>query len=230
MRQMLPTGARIATAWDVKDSPKLDFYDMKGRIELLLREPEVFLRVEPAVTHRRIEVHRHHRVHRRGPVVDGAGDGDAQRILGVIIADRQKIRALCDLRRDHADGVALRLRIPEVDQRKAVLSGQGGSDLAFIDESEAAKTRVMKMKVTEGTWERIVFTGFFDPMVWQGSTVANSDPFPSAPKTRGSSRSRSNEKLWSPPRRGSGSLRRGGLRQRANGVAVIQGFDRGCYR
>jgi phenylalanyl-tRNA synthetase beta chain len=32
------TGARIATAWDVKDSPTYDFYDMKGRIELLLRE------------------------------------------------------------------------------------------------------------------------------------------------------------------------------------------------
>ncbi|MBI5963921.1 MAG: phenylalanine--tRNA ligase subunit beta [Chloroflexi bacterium] len=30
------TGARIASAWDVKDSPKFDFYDMKGRIELLL--------------------------------------------------------------------------------------------------------------------------------------------------------------------------------------------------
>lgn len=30
------TGKRIATAWDVKDSPTYDFYDMKGRIELLL--------------------------------------------------------------------------------------------------------------------------------------------------------------------------------------------------
>jgi phenylalanyl-tRNA synthetase beta chain len=30
------TGSRIATAWDVKDSPTFDFYDMKGRIELLL--------------------------------------------------------------------------------------------------------------------------------------------------------------------------------------------------
>jgi phenylalanyl-tRNA synthetase beta chain len=30
------TGARIATAWDVKESPLYDFYDMKGRIELLL--------------------------------------------------------------------------------------------------------------------------------------------------------------------------------------------------
>ncbi len=29
-------GARIATAWDVKDSPAFDFYDLKGRIELLL--------------------------------------------------------------------------------------------------------------------------------------------------------------------------------------------------
>jgi phenylalanyl-tRNA synthetase beta chain len=29
-------GSRIATAWDVKDSPAFDFYDMKGRIELLL--------------------------------------------------------------------------------------------------------------------------------------------------------------------------------------------------
>jgi len=33
---MVMTGARIATAWDVKDSPTYDFYDMKGRIELLL--------------------------------------------------------------------------------------------------------------------------------------------------------------------------------------------------
>ncbi|MFT3894977.1 MAG: phenylalanine--tRNA ligase subunit beta [Anaerolineales bacterium] len=30
------TGARIATAWDVKDSPAQDFFDMKGRLELLL--------------------------------------------------------------------------------------------------------------------------------------------------------------------------------------------------
>ena len=30
------TGARIATAWDVKDSPAQDFFDVKGRIELLL--------------------------------------------------------------------------------------------------------------------------------------------------------------------------------------------------
>jgi phenylalanyl-tRNA synthetase beta chain len=30
------TGARIASAWDVKDAPAFDFYDMKGRIELLL--------------------------------------------------------------------------------------------------------------------------------------------------------------------------------------------------
>src|SRR4029078_8524900 len=29
-------GSRIATSWDVKDSPAFDFYDMKGRIELLL--------------------------------------------------------------------------------------------------------------------------------------------------------------------------------------------------
>jgi phenylalanyl-tRNA synthetase beta chain len=31
------TGSRIPTSWDVKDSPTSDFYDMKGRIELLLR-------------------------------------------------------------------------------------------------------------------------------------------------------------------------------------------------
>jgi phenylalanyl-tRNA synthetase beta chain len=30
------TGLRAATAWDVKDSPALDFYDLKGRLELLL--------------------------------------------------------------------------------------------------------------------------------------------------------------------------------------------------
>ena len=30
------TGLRDATAWDVKDSPQFDFYDLKGRIELLL--------------------------------------------------------------------------------------------------------------------------------------------------------------------------------------------------
>jgi phenylalanyl-tRNA synthetase beta chain len=33
---LVMTGARIATAWDVKDSPAYDFYDMKGRLELLL--------------------------------------------------------------------------------------------------------------------------------------------------------------------------------------------------
>lgn len=30
------TGARLASAWDVKDSPAFDFFDMKGRLELLL--------------------------------------------------------------------------------------------------------------------------------------------------------------------------------------------------
>ncbi|HEX6270485.1 MAG TPA: phenylalanine--tRNA ligase subunit beta [Anaerolineales bacterium] len=30
------TGVRIPAAWDVKDSPTFDFYDLKGRIELLL--------------------------------------------------------------------------------------------------------------------------------------------------------------------------------------------------
>ncbi|HJR81126.1 MAG TPA: phenylalanine--tRNA ligase subunit beta [Anaerolineales bacterium] len=30
------TGSRIPTSWDVKDSPIFDFYDLKGRIELLL--------------------------------------------------------------------------------------------------------------------------------------------------------------------------------------------------
>jgi phenylalanyl-tRNA synthetase beta chain len=33
---MVMTGARIPAAWDVKESPSFDFYDMKGRIELLL--------------------------------------------------------------------------------------------------------------------------------------------------------------------------------------------------
>jgi phenylalanyl-tRNA synthetase beta chain len=33
---LVMTGSREASAWDVKDSPKFDFYDMKGRLELLL--------------------------------------------------------------------------------------------------------------------------------------------------------------------------------------------------
>jgi phenylalanyl-tRNA synthetase beta chain len=33
---LVMTGLRLTTAWDVKDSPSFDFYDMKGRIELLL--------------------------------------------------------------------------------------------------------------------------------------------------------------------------------------------------
>ena len=33
---LVMTGVRIASAWDVKDSPAFDFFDMKGRIELLL--------------------------------------------------------------------------------------------------------------------------------------------------------------------------------------------------
>jgi phenylalanyl-tRNA synthetase beta chain len=33
---MVMSGLRYATAWDVKDSASLDFFDMKGRIELLL--------------------------------------------------------------------------------------------------------------------------------------------------------------------------------------------------
>jgi phenylalanyl-tRNA synthetase beta chain len=33
---LVMSGSRIATAWDVKDSPTFDFYDMKGRVELLL--------------------------------------------------------------------------------------------------------------------------------------------------------------------------------------------------
>ncbi len=30
------TGSRLASAWDVKDAPNFDFFDMKGRLELLL--------------------------------------------------------------------------------------------------------------------------------------------------------------------------------------------------
>src|SRR5688572_4063066 len=33
---MVMTGLRIPTAWDVKDSPVFDFFDLKGRIEQLL--------------------------------------------------------------------------------------------------------------------------------------------------------------------------------------------------
>jgi phenylalanyl-tRNA synthetase beta chain len=33
---LVMTGLRAATAWDAKDSPALDFFDMKGRVELLL--------------------------------------------------------------------------------------------------------------------------------------------------------------------------------------------------
>jgi phenylalanyl-tRNA synthetase beta chain len=33
---LVMNGERIATAWDVEDSPTFDFYDLKGRIELLL--------------------------------------------------------------------------------------------------------------------------------------------------------------------------------------------------
>jgi len=33
---LVMTGSRLATAWDVKDSASFDFYDMKGRVELLL--------------------------------------------------------------------------------------------------------------------------------------------------------------------------------------------------
>ena len=33
---LVMTGSRIATAWDMKDSPAYDFFDMKGRLELLL--------------------------------------------------------------------------------------------------------------------------------------------------------------------------------------------------
>ena len=35
---MVMTGLRNPTSWDVKDSPPYDFFDMKGRIELLLSE------------------------------------------------------------------------------------------------------------------------------------------------------------------------------------------------
>jgi phenylalanyl-tRNA synthetase beta chain len=33
---MVMTGDRIASAWDVKDAPVFDFFDMKGRVELML--------------------------------------------------------------------------------------------------------------------------------------------------------------------------------------------------
>jgi phenylalanyl-tRNA synthetase beta chain len=33
---MVMTGTRIASAWDVKDAPAFDFFDMKGRVELML--------------------------------------------------------------------------------------------------------------------------------------------------------------------------------------------------
>jgi phenylalanyl-tRNA synthetase beta chain len=33
---MVVTGTRIASAWDAKDAPAFDFFDMKGRVELML--------------------------------------------------------------------------------------------------------------------------------------------------------------------------------------------------
>jgi phenylalanyl-tRNA synthetase beta chain len=33
---LVMTGRRLASAWDVKDSPAMDFFDLKGRIELML--------------------------------------------------------------------------------------------------------------------------------------------------------------------------------------------------
>jgi phenylalanyl-tRNA synthetase beta chain len=33
---MVMTGTRLASAWDVKNAPAFDFFDMKGRVELLL--------------------------------------------------------------------------------------------------------------------------------------------------------------------------------------------------
>ena len=52
------TGARIASAWDVKDSPAFDFFDMKGRIELLLaglRFTDIaYAEIDPSATLRAI--------------------------------------------------------------------------------------------------------------------------------------------------------------------------------
>ncbi|NOH01549.1 MAG: hypothetical protein HND47_06060 [Chloroflexi bacterium] len=48
------TGLREATAWDVKDSSKLDFYDLKGRIELMLsglRLPNVSYTASDSYSH-----------------------------------------------------------------------------------------------------------------------------------------------------------------------------------
>jgi len=51
---MVMTGLRSATAWDVKESAPLDFFDMKGRIELLLsglRDANVFYTAADSVSY-----------------------------------------------------------------------------------------------------------------------------------------------------------------------------------
>ena len=51
---LVMTGSRSALAWDVKDSPNVDFFDMKGRLELLLsglRHKDVSCTATDSVNH-----------------------------------------------------------------------------------------------------------------------------------------------------------------------------------
>jgi phenylalanyl-tRNA synthetase beta chain len=107
---MVMTGTRIASAWDMKDSPPFDFFDMKGRIELLLAGLRytdiVYVETDPSV---RLRVNLHPgksaEVKVDGRVVGIFGElhplakekydfGDASRPVIVAEFDLEKLRAL----------------------------------------------------------------------------------------------------------------------------------------
>jgi phenylalanyl-tRNA synthetase beta chain len=105
------TGARIASAWDVKDSPAFDFYDMKGRIGLLLAGLRftdiVYAEIDPSTACNVNYLHpgKSAEVKVNGQVVGAFGElhplakekyefGDASRPVIVAEFDLEKLRAL----------------------------------------------------------------------------------------------------------------------------------------
>jgi len=101
------TGARTSSAWDVKDSPAFDFFDMKGRIELLLaglRFTNVVY-AEPQVSTYQLHPGKSAQIKVNGQVVGVFGElhplvkekyefGDASRPVIVAEFDLEKLREL----------------------------------------------------------------------------------------------------------------------------------------
>ncbi len=161
------TGVRIASAWDVKDSPTFDFYDMKGRIELLLaglRFTDIaYAETDPSTTLRANHLHpgKSAEVKVHGQVVGVFGElhplakekyefGDAPVIVAEF--DLEKLRAL-----NPSYGITPVSEFPPMYEDIAII----------VDESVAAATVEALIRQTGG--KTVTDVRLFD--VYRGDQV-----------------------------------------------------------